>query len=183
VNAGTETTTSHLSYLHGVSIEPLKGLTVCGLFDESTGRFADSDALVVVHQGIRDAVIEADCDNLIPAARLDVIIEGNAGRVRARLIIEGANIPATTGAEDSLHKRGVLEVPDLIANAGGVICASVEYHGGSEPQALAAIEDKIRRNTTEVLTRARSEQSTPRAAANTMALERVRAAQSLRRFG
>lgn len=131
----------------------------------------------------RDAVIEADCDILIPAARPDAINEDNADRVRARLIIEGANIPATTGAAESLHRRGVLVVPDFIANAGGVICASVEYHGGSEPQALAAIADKIRRNTTEVLTGARSEQSTPRAAANAMALERVRAAQSLRRFG
>jgi glutamate dehydrogenase/leucine dehydrogenase len=131
----------------------------------------------------RDAVIEADCDILIPAARPDAINEDNAARVNAQLIIEGANIPTTTVAEQSLHKRGVLVVPDFIANAGGVICASVEYHGGSEPQALAAIEDKIRRNTSAVLTRARSEQSTPRAAALAMALERVRAAQSLRRFG
>ena len=53
----------------------------------------------------------------------------------------------------------------------------------STPGALAAIEDKIRRNTAEVLTRARSGPSTPRAAATAMAVERVRAAQSLRRFG
>jgi glutamate dehydrogenase/leucine dehydrogenase len=131
----------------------------------------------------RDAVIEADCDILIPAARPDVINQGNAAGIKARLILEGANIPATTGAEEDLHRRGILVVPDFIANAGGVICASVEYHGGSEPQALAAIEDKIRRNTAEVLTRARSGPSTPRAAATAMAVERVRAAQSLRRFG
>jgi glutamate dehydrogenase/leucine dehydrogenase len=112
-----------------------------------------------------------------------VINQGNAAGVKARLILEGANIPATTGAEEDLHRRGILVVPDFIANAGGVICASVEYHGGSEPQALAAIEDKIRRNTAEVLTRARSGPSTPRAAAAAMAAERVRAAQSLRRFG
>ena len=132
---------------------------------------------------IRDAVIGAGCDILIPAARPDVINDGNAGRVKARLVIEGANIPATRTAEEDLHRRGVLVVPDFIANAGGVICASVEFHDGSEPQALAAIEDKIRRNTTEVLTRARSEKMTPRAAAIAMALERVKAAQSLRRFG
>jgi glutamate dehydrogenase/leucine dehydrogenase len=131
----------------------------------------------------RDMVIEADCDILIPAARPDVINEGNVERVKARLIIEGANIPATLGAEDDLHRRGVLVVPDFIANAGGVICASIEYRGGSEPQALAAIRDKIRHNATEVLTRARSEQLTPRAAAIALALERVRVAQSLRRFG
>ena len=131
----------------------------------------------------RDTVIETDCDILVPAARPDVINEGNAARVKARLMIEGANIPATAGAERHLHQRGILVVPDFIANAGGVICASVEYHGGSEPQAFSAIEEKIRRNTAEVLARARSERTSPRDAASALALERVRAAQSLRRFG
>jgi glutamate dehydrogenase/leucine dehydrogenase len=130
----------------------------------------------------RDAVIEADCDILIPAARPDVIHERNAGRVRARLILEGANIPATKAAEARLHERGVLVVPDFIANAGGVICASVEYHGGAEAQAFAAIEEKIRRNTAEVLERAKAAGTPPRAAADALALERVRAAQALRRF-
>jgi len=131
----------------------------------------------------RDAVIEADCDILVPADRPDVINESNAARVKARLIVEGANIPSTAGAQRQLHERGILVVPDFIANAGGVICASVEYHGGSESQALATIEDKIRHNTTAMLGRARSGQSIPRAAATALALERVRAAQSLRRFG
>jgi len=111
--------------------------------------------------GPREAVIEADCDILIPAARPDVITEGNAERIRARLIIEGANIPATARAEESLHRRGVMVVPDFIANAGGVISAAVEYHQGSEPQALAAIEDKSRRNTAEVLSRARASATPP----------------------
>jgi fatty-acyl-CoA synthase len=53
VNAGHEISANHSSYLHGVSGEPLKGLTVGGLFDECAGRFADNDALVVMHQGIR----------------------------------------------------------------------------------------------------------------------------------
>jgi glutamate dehydrogenase/leucine dehydrogenase len=130
----------------------------------------------------RDAAVESDCDILIPAARPDVINLANADRIKARLILEGANIPATLEAEEALHRRGVLIVPDFIANAGGVICASVEYHGGSEAQALAVIEEKIRRNTEEVLSRARAAQSTPRAAAEAMARERVKAAQLLRRF-
>jgi glutamate dehydrogenase/leucine dehydrogenase len=133
--------------------------------------------------GPREAVIEAECDIFVPAARPDVITEANADGIRARLILEGANIPSTPGAEEILHRRGVLVVPDFIANAGGVICAAVEYHQGSEPQAFAAIEDKIRRNTTEVLARARAENTTPRAAAVAMATERVRAAMALRRFG
>jgi glutamate dehydrogenase/leucine dehydrogenase len=131
----------------------------------------------------RDAVIEAECDILIPAARPDVIHEGNADRIKARLILQGANIPATEAAERSLHARGVLSVPDFIANAGGVICASVEYHGGAQAQVFAAIEEKIRRNTTEVLSRARAGKTAPREAATALAMERVRAAQALRRFG
>jgi len=130
----------------------------------------------------RNAAIEADCDILIPAARPDVIHERNVERVRARLILEGANIPATKAAEARLHERGVLVVPDFIANAGGVICASVEYHGGAEAQAFAAIEEKIRRNTAEVLARAKAAGTPPRAAADALALERVRSAQALRRF-
>ncbi len=74
-------------------------------------------------------------------------------------------------------------MPDFIANAGGVICASVEYHGGSESQAFATIEEKIKRNTTDVLGRAKVSGSIPREEADALAEERVRAAQSLRRFG
>jgi glutamate dehydrogenase (NAD(P)+) len=132
---------------------------------------------------VREAVIGVDCDILIPAARPDAIHEGNVNDIKAQLVLEGANIPATTDAEKNLHQRGVVIVPDFIANAGGVICAAIEFGGGSEPSAFAAIEDRIRRNTTLVLERARSEGQTPRAAANAMALERVRAATALRRFG
>jgi glutamate dehydrogenase/leucine dehydrogenase len=131
----------------------------------------------------REAVIEADCDILIPAARPDVINDGNVGGVKARLILEGANIPATSAAEEDLHRRGIQVVPDFIANAGGVICAAIEFHGGSEQQAFAAIEERIRRNTTLVLDRAQAAGATPRAAADAMARERVVAAQGLRRFG
>jgi glutamate dehydrogenase (NAD(P)+) len=131
----------------------------------------------------RDAVIGVDCDILVPAARPDVIHEGNAGEVKARLVLEGANIPATAEAERRLGARGVLVVPDFIANAGGVITAAVEYRGGSEAQALTAVEEKVRRNTEEVLHRAREAGILPREAATAMAMERVRAAQALRRFG
>jgi glutamate dehydrogenase/leucine dehydrogenase len=130
----------------------------------------------------RDAVISADCDILIPAARPDVIDEANMRDVRARLIIEGANIPITEAAEEALHKRGVAVVPDFIANAGGVICASVEYHGGTESQALAAIEEKIRANTRAVFKAAQARSAVPRQAALDIAGARVAQAMSFRRF-
>jgi glutamate dehydrogenase/leucine dehydrogenase len=116
------------------------------------------------------------CDILIPAARPDSIHEENVDHVRAKLILQGANIPATGPAETRLHQRGVLVVPDFIANAGGVICASVEYHGGTEAAAFAAIAEKIGSNTRAVLERSRAEMVEPRRSAVDLARERVRAA-------
>lgn len=121
------------------------------------------------------------CDILVPAARPDTLRADNAAAVTAKLVLQGANIPATPEAEAALHARGVLCVPDFIANAGGVICAAVEYHGGSESAAFAAISERIRRNTAEVLERARRQRILPRQAALALARERVLAAQGLRR--
>lgn len=129
----------------------------------------------------RDAVITAQCDILVPAARPDIIDSANAGAIKARLIVQGANIPATTEAEAELHARGVLVIPDFIANAGGVICASVEYGGGTEAQATAVIADKVRYNTNEVLSRVHEHGTLPRHAANALAEARLREAMELRR--
>jgi len=131
----------------------------------------------------RDAVIDADCDIWIPAARPDVLREDNATRLKAKLVLQGANIPFTPEAEKSLHERGVLVVPDFIANAGGVICAAMEYAGATQKAAFDAIEEKIRANTEAVLVAARQQQVPPRAAAVALATERVRAAMATRRFG
>jgi glutamate dehydrogenase (NAD(P)+) len=130
----------------------------------------------------RDAVVGVACDIWIPAARPDVVNEDNVGQLNTRLVVEGANIPFTPGAERYLHEQGVLCVPDFIANAGGVICAAMEYHGASESAALDSIEEKLRRNTGQVLERARSESILPRQAAVELAEERVRRAMSFRRW-
>jgi glutamate dehydrogenase/leucine dehydrogenase len=126
-------------------------------------------------------LVGVDCDIWIPAARPDVLNEQNIGRMKARLVLQGANIPATAGAERWMHDHRILSVPDFIANSGGVICASVEYHGGSEPQALALIEDRIRSNTREVLDRARVANCVPREAALEIAKSRIQEAQRYRR--
>ncbi len=100
-------------------------------------------------------IFALQCDILVPAARPDCIHTDNAKQIKAKLILQGANIPATADAERVLHERGVLNIPDFICNAGGVICASVEYHGGTERDALEDIREKISRNTREVLMRSR----------------------------
>lgn len=128
-----------------------------------------------------DDLIAVTCDIWIPAARPDVIREDNVARLDARVVAQGANIPATPGAERMLAERGVLVLPDFVVNAGGVICAAVEYHGGTEAQAMASIEEKIRTNVRAVLTRAAATGALPRQVAQALARERVLRAMSVRR--
>ena len=130
----------------------------------------------------RDQVIDVECDIWIPAARPDVIHADNVHRLKTKLVIEGANIPITHDAERALYEKGILYVPDFIANAGGVICAAMEYHGASETAAMQTIEEKLRRNTETVLLNAKQKQILPREAAHDMALERIRKAMSYRRW-
>jgi glutamate dehydrogenase/leucine dehydrogenase len=118
----------------------------------------------------------------IPAARPDVLRADNVNRLKTKLIVSGANIPATAEAEQLLHDRKVLMIPDFIANAGGVICAAVEYHGGTQTTAFHIIEDKIRTNTAAVLAEAARTHGLPRQAAVALAERRVRAAMSYRRW-
>ncbi|MCE7979997.1 MAG: Glu/Leu/Phe/Val dehydrogenase [Caldilinea sp. CFX5] len=129
----------------------------------------------------RDALVGVACDIWIPAARPDVLTEANVRQVKAKLILQGANIPATEGAERWLHEHGILSIPDFIANAGGVICADVEYHGGNQQQALATIAEKIRQNTQETLELAKRENLLPRQAAIKLARSRIEEAMRLRR--
>jgi len=129
-----------------------------------------------------DAIVDIECDIWIPAARPDVIHEGNVERLNTRLVAQGANIPVTYAAEKRLHEKGILNLPDFIANAGGVICAAVEYQGAGEAAALAAIEERLRRNTREVLETARQQQILPRDAALAMARRRVEQAMDHRRW-
>lgn len=128
-----------------------------------------------------DAVLTADCDILVPAARPDVVTVANVDDVKAKVVLEGANIPVTPEAEARLHERGVLCLPDWIVNAGGVICAAVEYAGGTRQQAFEVIDDRVRQNTASVIERSRSAALLPRTAAEEIARAAVSEAMSYRR--
>ena len=130
--------------------------------------------------GIAD-LVAVPCDIWIPAARPDTLTADNVPRLQAKLILQGANIPATEDAEQWMYSHGIVNVPDFIANAGGVICAAVEYHGGTQTQAFTAIEERIRANTVETLDRARAHRLLPREAAIEMARSRVQEAMRYRR--
>jgi glutamate dehydrogenase (NAD(P)+) len=73
------------------------------------------------------AVLEHECDILIPAAMEGVINLGNAERIKAALIIEAANGPVTAGADEVLRKKGTVIIPDMYANAGGVTVSYFEW--------------------------------------------------------
>lgn len=122
------------------------------------------------------------CDILIPAAGPDVINKGNVGGLTAKIILQGANIPVAPEAEAMAHERGILSVPDFIANAGGVITAAAEYAKKTEKEAFESISVKIKSNTETVLEKSKKEAVPPRQAAEAISKERVLRAMSYRRY-
>jgi glutamate dehydrogenase (NAD(P)+) len=97
-------------------------------------------------------LLELPVTVLVPAAVQDQIHEGNAGRIRARLITEGANAAITPDADPILHERGIFVVPDVIANAGGVIVSYFEWV--QDLQAFFWEEEEINTKLHHVITRA-----------------------------
>ena len=111
---------------HGGTIYREAGLDVPSLLKhvEQTGS-VDGFAQAEVIPG--DSFWDVDCDILIPAALEQQITAANAGRIKARMIIEGANGPTTPAADDILQSRNILVLPDVIANAGGVTVSYFEW--------------------------------------------------------
>lgn len=127
-----------------------------------------------------EKLFELPVDVLIPGARPDVIDDSNKAQIKAKIIVEAANIPIPITVEDELAKKGLLIVPDFVANAGGVISSYLETLHGRPKQMFEFVKDKITENTRLVLDRALQEKITERKAAETIALERVKAAMTYR---
>ncbi len=125
-------------------------------------------------------MLALESDIFIPAARPDVFTVENQQVLKTRLVLEGANIPITHDAARMMRDRGIIIVPDVIANGGGVMCAAMEYKRLSEKQAFEKIEDTIRRNTEEVLHRTLEQGQYPHESAIKMAHERLEKAMSYR---
>jgi glutamate dehydrogenase (NAD(P)+) len=111
---------------HGGSIYRESGLDVPALLAHvaragTVAGFAGADVID------DDAFWGVPCEILIPAALEQQITEANAGRIQAKMVIEGANGPTTPQADDILHDRGILVLPDVIANAGGVTVSYFEW--------------------------------------------------------
>jgi glutamate dehydrogenase/leucine dehydrogenase len=166
---------------------PLKGARICvqgfGNVGQPAARFfQERGAIMTIATDLDGTVYDPDgidVDELIK-------LKQDTGRVTdyprgQKFDDRNANIPCTAQAERILHGRGILSVPDFVANAGGVICASVEYHGGTQKQAFETIEEKIRENTGEVLKLSRDTKQMPMEAALALAKRRVAEAMDYRR--
>lgn len=112
-------------------------------------------------------------DVLIPAALPDVIDGKNADQIAAQIIVEGANIAVTTEAETKLIARGVLIIPDIVANAGGVISSYAEHRGYSSEKMFKLVKQKITKSVTAVLAEAKKTGQSPRAVAMMIATRRL----------
>ncbi|MFQ6015740.1 MAG: Glu/Leu/Phe/Val dehydrogenase [Anaerolineae bacterium] len=124
----------------------------------------------------REAVLYLPVHVLVPAAVKDVITEENADRVQARTIVEAANIPVTEGAEKILYDKGIIAVPDFVANAGAAAFYIDLLLGRTEPtleSILSGLVERIGGATHQVLTASRDEGILPRAAAKRLAREKL----------
>ncbi len=134
------------------------------------------------------AVLAADVDILVPAALESVLTEENAAAVRAPLIVEGANGPTTTEADAIFRERGIVVIPDILANAGGVTVSYFEWVQARQFQRWT--EERVNQELGRIMARAYQAVSarcpigspgcTLRQAANWVAIERVVEAVSLR---
>jgi len=126
-----------------------------------------------------DAVLEADCDVLIPAAGGSAITEQNAGRIRAKLIAEGANAPLTPAADEILNSGGAFIIPDILCNAGGVFVSYLEYAQETQRDQMTRddVEERLNERMTstfeQVYDRAKQTVGSMRNAAMDIAVTRV----------
>jgi glutamate dehydrogenase (NAD(P)+) len=99
-----------------------KGIDIASIFSHKSLETVDADNRVGAAE-----VLEVQCDVLIPAALGGVINEGNVAKIKAEFIIEGANQPITYAADQELRAQGVVIVPDILANSGGVMGSYFEW--------------------------------------------------------
>lgn len=119
-------------------------------------------------------ILDVKADVLVTAAIPDLIKVGDVDRLNFKIIVEGSNIAMTSEVEDFIYKKGILVVPDFVANAGGVIGSYVEYIGGKDDEMFDMIKKKVRENTINVLELAKKKKVKPRDAAIEIAKARVR---------
>jgi glutamate dehydrogenase (NAD(P)+) len=133
-----------------------------------------------------EELLGLDVDVLVPAALADAITESTAPKIRAKIVVEGANAPTTPAGDEIMNDKGILVVPDILANSGGVIVSYFEWVQDKQNYFWSASEVKenlnsiLMRSITEVSERSASQQVTWREAANMIGVGRVAQAHRLR---
>jgi glutamate dehydrogenase (NAD(P)+) len=142
--------------------------------------FADADPLS------HSELLEVPCDVLVPAALGGQLTERNADRVHAKIVVEGANGPTTPEADSILTDRGILVIPDILANAGGVIVSyfewvqGLQYHFWRESEINSRLQEIMTRAFNQVNATAKRERVDLRTAALMVGIGRVAEAFRLR---
>lgn len=144
-----------------------EGLAKAKKEEKTVTKYADGEVLP------SNDIKTVEADVLITAAVPDLINAGDVDEMKFKIIVEGSNIPMVHEVEELFHKKGVLVVPDFVANAGGVISSYVEYKGGTEEEMWKLVEEKITKNTKLVLDKAKEKDRSPREAGMEIAEERV----------
>ncbi len=172
--------------LYGGAYDP-NGLDIAALAQyklQNAGTIAGFDAQPLTNKQL----LALDVDVLIPAACGHVITGDNAGDIRAKAVVEAANMPITAEGMDILEQENIPVVPDILTNAGGVIASMEEYSRSLSVQrkrkeeVFAFITDRIGENLDLALERSKAEGISLTQAAVTIAVERVYNAMKRRRF-
>ena len=179
------------------------GAIVIAVSDSTSGLFNDAGldvAAAIAHKqetgrlaGLRgadaitnDELVELECDVLAPCALEQVIRDDNASRVKARIVCEGANGPTTPAADDILEDMGVLVLPDVLSNAGGVVVSYFEWVQGlqeyfwKETEVNAKLNDIVTRAFNETWETPLARETSMRVAAYGLAVQRVAEATTTR---
>ncbi|MFN8530111.1 MAG: Glu/Leu/Phe/Val dehydrogenase [Anaerolineae bacterium] len=150
------------SYAHSLGFKVVAVSDVNGGLYDANGLDIPAVRAYVAEHGLLDdcrlgervtnsELLELPCDVLLPCAMENQITKNNAGRIQAKMIVEGANGPTTPDADDILNERGIFVVPDILANAGGVIVSYFEWV--QDLQAFFWDEEEVYRQLKRAMTR------------------------------
>ncbi len=168
-----------------------KGALVVGLADKSGSFYAEHgfdkqemEKIIKSRSSLANckncSLISADefwalpVDILIPASITDVINESNKDKIKAKIIVEAGNIPMSEAIEEELYKKGILIVPDFVANAGGVISSYAEYRGYNPKKMFKMVKEKITKTVKSVLEESIKKNKNPRLIALEMAKDKIK---------
>jgi glutamate dehydrogenase (NAD(P)+) len=162
---------------HGMISDP-EGLSYDALVElkqrgDSVIRYSSHPNAAVCDIRSCDHIMDVDADILITAAKPDLVKPSDVDRLKFRLIVQGSNIPMSFFVENRCYKKGITVIPDIVANAGGVISSYIEYQGDGQDMIFDIIEKKISANTQDIMEECQKSNRMPRKCALNLARSRV----------